>query len=136
MVEEFTSTRDGMAEFQRERVILELAILIRRLLKEKGLTKADLAARLGRSKAFVTQLLNGRANMTIRTASDVLCVLGHSLNVGAGPLELRATVTQPVKPAMDWQSRSGVVFNTTLTPIVIVAPKIGNSVTIYPHSPA
>ena len=72
MVEEFTSTPEGMADFQRERVILDVAILIRRLLKEQGLTKAELASRLGKSKAFITQILNGRANMTLRTISDVM----------------------------------------------------------------
>ena len=78
MVEEYTSTPEGMAEFQRERVILEIAILIRKLLKEQGLTKADLATRLGRSKAFITQILNGRANMTLR--HDLGC------DVRSGPI--------------------------------------------------
>jgi len=97
MVEEFTSTPEGMAEFQQERVILEVAILIRKLLKEKKLTKADLAARLGKSKAFVTQLLDGRANMTLRTISDVMCALGQSLRVFSVPLEVRATHLRPFK---------------------------------------
>ena len=79
-----------MAAFQQERVILEVAILIRKLLREQGLSKADLAARLGRSKAFVTQLLDGRANMTLRTISDVMCALGHSLRVSAGDLNIRS----------------------------------------------
>ncbi len=90
MVEEYTSTPAGMAAFQQERVILDVAILIRALLKDQGLVKADLAARLGRSKAFITQLLNGRANMTLRTLSDVMCSLDHSLRISAGPLEARA----------------------------------------------
>src|SRR5947209_4453592 len=88
MVEEFTSTPEGMTLFQQERVILDVAILIRKLLKEQGLTKADLAHRLGKSKAFVTQLLDGRANMTLRTISDVMCALGHSLVVSAGALDI------------------------------------------------
>ncbi len=88
MVEEFTSTPEGMAVFQQERVILETAILIRKLLKERKLTKADLATRLGKSKAFVTQLLDGRANMTLRTISDVMCALGQSLKVSSIPLEI------------------------------------------------
>jgi transcriptional regulator with XRE-family HTH domain len=90
MVDEFTSTPEGMAQFQQERVILDVAVLIRALLKEQGLAKADLAARLGRSKAFVTQLLNGRANMTLRTLSDIMCSLNRSLRIASGPLEARA----------------------------------------------
>ena len=79
-----------MMHFQQKRVILDVAILIRRLLKEQGLSKSDLAGRLGRSKAFITQLLDGRANMTLRTISDVLCVLGHSLTVSPAVLEIEA----------------------------------------------
>jgi transcriptional regulator with XRE-family HTH domain len=110
MVEELTSTPEGMAAFQQERVILEVAILIRRLLKEQGLSKADLAARLGRSKAFVTQLLDGHANMTLRTISDVMCALGHSLRVSAGDLNIRS-------------ARAGIVFDSGRTPQVLSFPK-------------
>jgi transcriptional regulator with XRE-family HTH domain len=103
MVEEFTSTPEGMAEFQQERVILDVAILIRRLLKEKGLTQTDLAARLSKTKAFVAQLLDGRANMTLRTISDVMCALGHSLNVTAGPLSVQAIRPETMVITMDWK---------------------------------
>jgi transcriptional regulator with XRE-family HTH domain len=120
MVEEFTSTPEGMAEFQQERIILELAILIRRLLKEKGLSKADLAARLGKSKAFVTQILNGRANMTLRTISDVMCALGHSLSLAAGPLEVRATEPGTATITTHLDARSGTVFNSTASQITLV----------------
>src|SRR5947209_19650103 len=99
MVEEFTSTPEGMTLFQQERVILDVAILIRKLLKEKGLTKADLATRLGKSKAFITQLLDGRANMTLRTISDVMCALGNSLVVSPGPLDVCPCQIQATRPA-------------------------------------
>jgi transcriptional regulator with XRE-family HTH domain len=95
MVEEFTSTPEGMAAFQQERVILDVAVLIRALLKEQNLAKAELAIRLGKSKAFITQLLNGRANMTLRTLSDVMCSLNRSLRISAGPLEARAPGERP-----------------------------------------
>ena len=124
MVEEFTSTAEGMAQFQQERVILELAILIRRLLKEKGLTKADLAARLGKSKAFVTQLLNGHANMTLRTISDVMCALGHSLNVAAGPLEVRATNPKLISTTGSFSIQAANAFNSTIPQITFVTTAV------------
>lgn len=86
--ERVTSTPEGMALYQQERLILEVTELIYSVMLEQGIGKAALAARLGKSRAFVTQLLDGRANMTLRTISDVLGALGKSLNVSAGELSL------------------------------------------------
>jgi transcriptional regulator with XRE-family HTH domain len=101
MVEEFTSTPEGMAAFQQERAILEVTMLIRKILKEENLTKSDLANRMGRSKAYITQLLDGRANMTVRTISDVMTALGRSLHFTQGALSVSAspTVSARAKPA-------------------------------------
>lgn len=88
MVEEFTSTSEGMAEFQQERVILDVTQMIRRIMKDQEITKADLAVRLHRSKAYITQLLDGRTNMTLRTISDVLCALDRCFDVSDTPLRV------------------------------------------------
>jgi len=90
MVEEFTSSSEGMADYQQERAILEVTILIRKIIKEQKLTKSDLADRMGRTKAYVTQLLDGRANMTLRTIADVMTALRRSIHFSAGPLTLSA----------------------------------------------
>ena len=88
VVEEFTSTPEGMRSFQQERTILEITMLIRRLMKTDGVSKTDLANRLGKSKSYITQLLDGRTNMTLRTISDVMHALGKSLHLTAGPISL------------------------------------------------
>jgi transcriptional regulator with XRE-family HTH domain len=97
-VEEFTSTDEGMKAYQQERLLLEAALLIRHILKEKGISKADLAKRIGKSKAYVTQLLDGSVNMTLRTISDVLNALGYSLRLSASPLTLTAHAPESRKP--------------------------------------
>ena len=70
---------------ERERAYMEAYMLIMRLMDEQNVTKAELAKRLGRSRAYVTKLLNGSTNMTIRTIADVLFHLGHRLEVGSAP---------------------------------------------------
>jgi len=42
----------------------------------RGITKAALASRLGTSKAFVSKVLAGDANMTMRTISKILFHIG------------------------------------------------------------
>lgn len=62
-------------EFRRllaiEAFVAEAAELISKLMAEQNVSKAELARRLNKSRAWVTQLLSGKANMTIRTLAEV-----------------------------------------------------------------
>jgi transcriptional regulator with XRE-family HTH domain len=77
-----------MKGFQQERLILEVTELIERLMKEQGVSKLQFAERLGKTKGYITQLLDGQTNMTLRTISDVMFALGRSLGVGDRPLSV------------------------------------------------
>jgi len=85
-VEKHTADPERMKAFQQERLILEVTELISRRMEEQGVSKAQLAERLGKTKGYITQLLDGRANMTLRTVSDVLFVLGRTLVASDVPL--------------------------------------------------
>ena len=50
-----------------EALVAEASEVIARLMVEQKVSKADLARRLNKSRAWVTQLLSGSANMTVRT---------------------------------------------------------------------
>ena len=88
LIERLTSTPEGMRVYQQERLILEITELICDLMAGQKIKKADLAERLGKSRAYVSQLLDGRTNMTVRTISDVFFALGRAACVTAGPAEL------------------------------------------------
>lgn len=45
-------------------------------MQRQGVSKAQLAERLGKSRAYVTQLLNGSRNMTLRSLADICFALG------------------------------------------------------------
>ncbi len=45
----------------------------------EGITKAALARRLGKSKAYVTQALSGGRNMTLRTLAEFAWACGASV---------------------------------------------------------
>ena len=85
-VERFTADPEEMRLFQQERLILETTELIARLMEERHVPKAELGRRLSRSRAYVSKLLSGRTNMTLRSISDALWALNASLCVGVGPL--------------------------------------------------
>ena len=87
-------------EFRRllaqEELILEVTEVLCGLLEAETISKKELAERLGKSKGFVSQLLNGGRNLTLRTVADILHVLGYK--VALKPEKL-VTNRQPEKKA-------------------------------------
>ena len=61
--------------FTAEALVAETAEAIAKSMAEQRVSKADLARRLNKSRAWVTQLLGGKANMTVRTLAEVVYAL-------------------------------------------------------------
>jgi transcriptional regulator with XRE-family HTH domain len=88
-VEQYVSTPLGQRLFQQERAMEAVTNLLCELMAEKGISRADLAKKLGKTPGWVTQVLDGERNKTIRTLSDMFWALGHSLQFIAGSLDIR-----------------------------------------------
>jgi DNA-binding Xre family transcriptional regulator len=58
-----------------ESFILDVTEKILEALEKQEINQNELASRLGTSKAFVSQLLNGGRNMTLRTLADICFAL-------------------------------------------------------------
>lgn len=82
--------KENQREYERlveqETLIFEATELISELIEDYGVSRKELAEKLGRSKGFVTQVLSGDRNMTLRTLSDLAFALEHRVNVAAAPL--------------------------------------------------
>ena len=61
----------------------ELARALARENQFGTITRAELARRLGRDKAFVTRKLSGGENMELRTIAAILAALGYEMDVKA-----------------------------------------------------
>jgi transcriptional regulator with XRE-family HTH domain len=76
-------------EFRRllsvEALVAEASEAIAKLMDEQNISKADLARRLNKSRAWVTQLLSGSANMTVRTLAELAYALGAEVKLHAQP---------------------------------------------------
>ena len=68
---------DFNSKVAQEKLILDVTESVFEVLEAQGKSKADLAKAMGRSNAYITQLLNGSRNMTLRTLSDI----GFALHV-------------------------------------------------------
>jgi transcriptional regulator with XRE-family HTH domain len=93
-----------MAEEARQSVgywaeipITEFTEDICRLMDEQGVSRAELARRLGTSRAYVTKLLGGDANFTLQTMTRVAMALGAAVHVHVAARE--ATVRWRDAPA-------------------------------------
>ena len=84
--ETIRSTSEGDRVWQQERAILEATERLCELMERDNVTRSDLAYRLGKSRGFVSQILNGEANMTLRTLSDAFFALGRAVHITDGAL--------------------------------------------------
>lgn len=61
--------------------IVEFTEDVCRLMEEQKVSRAELARRLGTSRAYVTKLLGGNANFTLHTMTKVAMALGAAVHV-------------------------------------------------------
>ncbi len=61
----------------QELLITEVTEAIWKVMQETGVTKSELAQRIQKTKGYVSQVLSGSRNMTLRTLSDICFALGN-----------------------------------------------------------
>lgn len=99
---------DYDAVYAREAAMVDASELIARALEQAGMSRADLARRLGVSRGEVTARLKGERNITVRTLAETLHVLGVRLvldTAGVEPDRRKRDhawrfATSPVRPAL------------------------------------
>ena len=110
LTERLTNTEERMRLYQQERAILEVTELISQVMDEQNVNRSELARRIGKTKGYITQLLDGRTNMTVRTISDIFTTLNRALHFQEGPLD--ATVSAVPLLTLDlessWSEQAGV----------------------------
>jgi transcriptional regulator with XRE-family HTH domain len=73
--QQIAATEEGKRLLQQEDAILDVTELICEIMAETGVSRSELARRLRTTRGYVTQLLDGRANMTIRKVADIFFAL-------------------------------------------------------------
>jgi hypothetical protein len=99
--------------FQQEKLILEVTEAVCRVMDETRTSRSVLAKLLGRTKGYITQLLSGRRNLTLRTWADMMTALGHEARVTVQPLTYQVTFTITPETEGDVPQRWLPSANTT-----------------------
>ena len=66
---------------REEELILEVTEAVIAVMQEEGISKAQLAKRLGKTKGFISQLLSGGRNLTLRTLAGLVDALGYRVTI-------------------------------------------------------
>jgi transcriptional regulator with XRE-family HTH domain len=109
---------------QEEELILDVTESLSRLLEEVGLSKTELARRLGKTKGFVSQILAGGRNLTLRTIADVADALDYRIHIefsnqkeeqleSTNPIEEPRMISVSAPPTLSW-GRSSEWQNPTI----------------------
>ncbi|MGC9329139.1 MAG: helix-turn-helix domain-containing protein [Candidatus Hinthialibacter sp.] len=69
-----------------EGVILNLAEQIQEEMDKQGITRQDLAQKMGKSSSCISRALRGNQNLTLSTAVQIGLALGLKMNVSFSPL--------------------------------------------------
>jgi transcriptional regulator with XRE-family HTH domain len=84
--EQFIGTPGNDRIYEQERLLVEATELISSVMETTGTKRGELALRLGKSKAYVTQILRGNQNLTLRTLADVCWALNHRIVMQPQPI--------------------------------------------------
>ena len=70
------SSVENHRRLRQEELIFEVTEMLCEALETGKISKSELASKLGKSKGFVSQLLAGGRNLTLRTLADIADALG------------------------------------------------------------
>src|SRR5947199_10431683 len=77
-LDEYLADEENRREFIKESLAFDATELVSELMEKEDISKADLAKRIGKSRAYVTQLLSGARNMTLHTLADLSLAIGYT----------------------------------------------------------
>ena len=103
-------------EILQESALAMAQATIQNAMDERGLKPSTLAASMGRKRPFVSRMLRGNYNMTIKTFALALAACGYRAKLGYGPMVWGWTREEPPKPTSASVSASaGTSMRVSLT---------------------
>lgn len=77
------------------------------LMEKRGVSKAELARKLSKSRSYVTQLLDGARNMTLRSLADICLALDAEPALHISDANTDKRLNGPVFRAENWVTVDG-----------------------------
>jgi len=80
-------TDGARRELEQERFVQEVTAALFSSMLDAGLSQVDVASKLGKTPAFVSQVLSGKRNCTLHTVAEVAWAVGVRLGVESAYLQ-------------------------------------------------
>jgi transcriptional regulator with XRE-family HTH domain len=77
--DQYTDDPERRRILEQERVMVDATELVCSAMDFRRMNRTELAEKMGRSKAYVTQILRGSQNLTLRTLADVFYAMNSHL---------------------------------------------------------
>ena len=112
--ERLLETPEGRTEYCVEQTITNVTELLSKNLNESEMTQADLAAAMGVTPGRVSQLLDGNANLTLKSVARALAAFGQVLKAESVHVDQLVGVWSSSMESDEWESipLHGVKLNT------------------------
>jgi len=107
---------ESSIEYQIASTAFNIAIKVHARLDELNMTQKDLSEKLGVSRSYVSQILNGKTNMTLATLMKLAQSLDYDLNIDfTTKAKTKLTLLQPCEEAREVAAFSDInIYNPYL----------------------
>jgi transcriptional regulator with XRE-family HTH domain len=79
------------AAYVAESLALDVVTSVWQIMQERGMTQKDLAETVGKNPVYISRLLNGSHNLTLRTIAEILVALGQKARIEITPASAEAS---------------------------------------------
>lgn len=86
LLTEVENSREDQMLYEEERLVLEVTEAICELMQKQGIKRSALARKLGFDKSYITQILDGSSNMTLKTIANIFAALDSRAKINTYPL--------------------------------------------------
>ncbi|HXU33217.1 MAG TPA: helix-turn-helix transcriptional regulator [Thermoanaerobaculia bacterium] len=99
LFQKMVAEAEATPDFWAEGAILEFTEALWARMEEEKVSRAELARRLGTSKAYVTKVLGGNANFTLHSLAKLALAVGGKVRIGIEPIAPKGRKPRPQKLA-------------------------------------
>lgn len=80
---------DDSIEYWAEGAVLDFTEELARIMENSGISRAELAKRVGTSPAYITKVFGGQANFTVETMTKLALAVDHVLRIHVAAKDVR-----------------------------------------------
>lgn len=107
LYDEYMKDEEFARVMAQEDLIMDVTEKFLEILEGDGISKSNLSKRMEKTRGYVTQLFNGRRNMSLRVLSDIAHYLGYNVRI---VFRKKGLASEPVLRKLEWKGGRKKMF--------------------------